>query len=1141
MNATSPYVGLDYFLEQDTDFFFGRERERMRVIGNLRASRLTLLYAESGVGKSSLLRAGAAARLRSTAQTTYEEQGSPRFVPVVVSAWHDDPIATLVSEVATAAHPFAEGLRLSPDGLDDALDEAATALNARLLVILDQFEEFFLYHGDTAAGERFADGLAHSMQRPELRANFLLSIREDAYSRVGEHFKTRIPNVYGNYLHLDYLDERSARAAIVKPLEQFNRAARARMEIEPGLVEDVLGEVRRGSAPGNGSARYETAYLQLVMARVFTVETAAGSQCLRRETLRTLGGAEAILKEHLEDAMRGLSDSEREAAAGAFRYLVTSAKTKIALTRAELAEMSELPEAGLESALRRLDEARVLRAVDTGKEGVRYELFHDRLADAVIEWRRRHQAAVRERRNLEAQRSRLIRVAAVVLSLLVVLLIAAVVVALQQRSIAEHERSIARSQALAATSVSELSQDPERSVGLARGALQQANTAEADAALRRALSASRVRGRFSIGPTQLAAFATHGDLFAVLGGHRLALRRASDGREIVERPAPTADYVQVAPDGSAAVAVSTQSAYVLRAEEGASPVGLKGVDTYYDWAFDADGGLVGATRTFLSYIRLWDAHTGARVPTRRSPIATAFAFDPTDSDRVVAGRCSGSGLVIWNRRTGAQVTLRSPTAPPIDTGTSATCSIVISPDGHYALEVLDAGSARLWDLRDRRLVTGRLGPVEPVVSVAWSPDSRRVATARGPGIRVFDAATGRLVSRPAGHFDDTNTVAFSPSGEELVTSSRDGTARVWDVTSGAPEAELRGHTDDVLAAAFTPRGGRVTTVSADGTARLWQIDEGRVLRGHRDAIRSVAVDPTGRRIASASADGTVLLWDPATGDRTRVGPITPPLRTLDSVTFDPRGERIAASGLDRRGTGMVIIADAATGRVLARTKPEALTELKSVRFSPDGTRVLGAPAGDFYLYLWKSDHLGSYVADFEPSRESRVRTAEYSPDGRRIVTAGDDGIVTISDAHTFEALTQIRIEGSLLGATFSPDGRRLLTFGSNSTAQLWDAQTGRELRVFAGHTSWVGSGAFSSDGKRIVTGGADGTTRVWDTQTGRLLSTQPYHGDLVNSVAFTDGGTRIVSGSDDGTVRLYPCATCGSTAELLRLSARRTF
>ena len=67
--------------------FFGRDAERKRIIGNLRASRLTLLYAESGVGKSSLLRAGVSARLRQLAARSVAERGSARYVPVVFSAW----------------------------------------------------------------------------------------------------------------------------------------------------------------------------------------------------------------------------------------------------------------------------------------------------------------------------------------------------------------------------------------------------------------------------------------------------------------------------------------------------------------------------------------------------------------------------------------------------------------------------------------------------------------------------------------------------------------------------------------------------------------------------------------------------------------------------------------------------------------------------------------------------------------------------------------------------------------------------------------------------------------------------------------------------------------------------------------------
>ena len=79
--ARAPYIGLDFFVEEDAGLFFGRDAERKRIIGNLRASRLTLLYAESGVGKCSLLRAGVSARLRQLRRDDVSGRGSVQLRP----------------------------------------------------------------------------------------------------------------------------------------------------------------------------------------------------------------------------------------------------------------------------------------------------------------------------------------------------------------------------------------------------------------------------------------------------------------------------------------------------------------------------------------------------------------------------------------------------------------------------------------------------------------------------------------------------------------------------------------------------------------------------------------------------------------------------------------------------------------------------------------------------------------------------------------------------------------------------------------------------------------------------------------------------------------------------------------------------
>ena len=249
MSADAPYVGLDYFLEEDAGLFFGRDAERKRIVGNLRASRLTLLYAESGVGKSSLLRAGVSARLRQLAARSVDERGSARYVPVVFSAWQGDSKAELITALEAAVRPLLPGRRAARPATRPARRRHRGRRGGgrhHPLIILDQFEERFVYGTDD---DGFDDELAHCINRRDLRANFLISVREDAYPQLGPRFKARIPNVYGNYLHLDFLDERAARDAILEPVNAFNERLprrRARFEVEGALVDAVVEQVRRG-------------------------------------------------------------------------------------------------------------------------------------------------------------------------------------------------------------------------------------------------------------------------------------------------------------------------------------------------------------------------------------------------------------------------------------------------------------------------------------------------------------------------------------------------------------------------------------------------------------------------------------------------------------------------------------------------------------------------------------------------------------------------------------------------------------------------------------------------------------------------------------------------------------------------------
>src|SRR5262249_49854069 len=98
----SPYKGLNAFADTELDalLVFGREREREIVTAHLTASRLTVLYGPSGVGKSSLLSAAVARSMR---------QLPEQPLVVVFSRWSDDPAAALAEAVAEAEGSTANG------------------------------------------------------------------------------------------------------------------------------------------------------------------------------------------------------------------------------------------------------------------------------------------------------------------------------------------------------------------------------------------------------------------------------------------------------------------------------------------------------------------------------------------------------------------------------------------------------------------------------------------------------------------------------------------------------------------------------------------------------------------------------------------------------------------------------------------------------------------------------------------------------------------------------------------------------------------------------------------------------------------------------------------------------------------------
>ena len=257
-------------------------------------------------------------------------------------------------------------------------------------------------------------------------------------------------------------------------------------------------------------------------------------------------------------------------------------------------------------------------------------------------------------------------------------------------------------------------------------------------------------------------------------------------------------------------------------------------------------------------VTLWDLSTGRVLRTLEGPTGRAQTVAFSGDGRTVAAGGSGPGKMGRNTFSGR----RAPST---------------------------ASEVRLWDIATGRTVWTIKGESDAAISLAFSPDGKRIATggvdnkarlfeaASGRELRTFPTAPspigvlwaiahGRRPSMQTGHKGWIFSVAFSPDGQRLVTGSSDSTGKVWDAASGRELLTLEGHNDTVWSVAFSPDGRRIVTGSADRTAKVWEAASGRELltiKGHNSAVTSVAFSPDGQRILTGSADGTARVWEAA--------------------------------------------------------------------------------------------------------------------------------------------------------------------------------------------------------------------------------------------------------------------------------------
>lgn len=303
-----------------------------------------------------------------------------------------------------------------------------------------------------------------------------------------------------------------------------------------------------------------------------------------------------------------------------------------------------------------------------------------------------------------------------------------------------------------------------------------------------------------------------------------------------------------------------------------------------------------------------------------------------------------------------------------------------------------------------------------------------------------------------------NCAAFSPDGLLVATGADDGSASVWDAGTGALRSRLAGHHGQVLAAAFSPAGGFLATAAARDVARLWNVENGTLVRTVTPGPAwHVAFSPDGQLLATAgggtSAPAGVAapaiteiaawLWHTATGGLAGCTAGSFPGHA-EAVAFSADGELIATAGPG--GAARLWTATGAAVRGLP-------VNCHAVAFSPDG-RLLATAGADGVARLWE-------VATGLPVRTvtaGPARDVAFSPDGTLLATAGGGrpratGVAAAgpidNSAWLWEVATGTLVrelaghDGQVQTVAFSPDGSLLVSTGRDRATRVWNLSSAR--------------------------------------------------------------------------------------------------
>lgn len=252
-------------------------------------------------------------------------------------------------------------------------------------------------------------------------------------------------------------------------------------------------------------------------------------------------------------------------------------------------------------------------------------------------------------------------------------------------------------------------------------------------------------------------------------------------------------------------------------------------------------------------------------------------------------------------------------------------------------------------------------------------------------INLWQANTGQAKGSLAGHIDRVSCLTVSPSGQTLISGSKDCTIKFWDLRKKKIVRTFGGQFDDHLSEitnlAISPDNQILLSCDRDNSLKVWDINHARMLKNISFSadVTSLAIHPNGQLFCSSGLEPQVKIRQIKNGEI--VGSINHNSGVL-SLAFSPDGRLLATAGLDLA----IKLWDITTGRKIYTLEGHG-DRLTQIIFSSDSQTLISS-SWDKTIKLWNLT-TGKVITTIE-AHSAQINTMAIASDKQTLVTSSSD-------------------------------------------------------------------------------------------------------------------------------------------------------